>query len=92
MKFRFISNACGIFIGSKGSKLLMDPWLDNGAFEGSWCHFPPLKTKHSDLQDVDIIYLSHIHPDHYDERFFNYRKDIPIVILDSQYNLIFSSE
>jgi len=88
MKFRFICNACGIFIGSKGTTLLMDPWLDDGVFEGSWCNFPQIKTKHSDLQHVDIIYLSHIHPDHYDDRFFNYRKDIPILILDDKYNFL----
>lgn len=88
MRFKFIANACGIFLGSKGTKLLMDPWLDDGVFEGSWCHFPPLKTKHFDLQDVDIIYLSHIHPDHYDQRFFNYRKDIPILVLKNKHNFL----
>ena len=88
MKFKFISNACGEFEGSKGTRLLMDPWLDNGVFEGSWCHYPPLVTKHSDLQDVDFIYLSHIHPDHYDERFFDYDKEKPIIILDNKYNFL----
>jgi UDP-MurNAc hydroxylase len=88
MKFTFIANACGIFTFSKGSRLLMDPWLDDGVFEGSWCHYPPLKTTHRDLQDVDAIYLSHIHPDHYDERYFDYPKDIPIIILKSKYNFL----
>jgi len=88
MKFRFISNACGIFIGSDGTQLLMDPWLDDGVFEGSWCHYPPITTTHQDLQEVDAIYLSHIHPDHYDERYFDYPKDIPIFILDSKFNFL----
>ena len=66
----------------------MDPWLDDGVFEGSWCHYPPLKTQHKDLQDVDAIYLSHIHPDHYDERYFDYPKNIPIYILKSRYNFL----
>lgn len=91
MKFRFIANACGIFIGSDGTQLLMDPWLDDGVFEGSWCHSPPLTTTHQDLQEVDGIYLSHIHPDHYDERFFDYPKDIPILVLDSKYNFLTKS-
>lgn len=69
----------------------MDPWLNDGVFEGSWCHYPPLKTKHSDLQDIDAIYLSHIHPDHYDERYFNYPKNIPIYILKSKYNFLFKN-
>ena len=51
MKFKFISNACGIFTGSDGTELLMDPWLDDGVFEGSWCHYPPLKTTHQDLAE-----------------------------------------
>ena len=88
MKFTFIANACGIFTGSKGTRLLTDPWLNDGVFEGSWCHYPPLKTQHNDLQNVDAIYLSHIHPDHYDERFFNYPKDVPIFLLKSKYNFL----
>ena len=91
MKFTFIANACGIFTFSSGTRLLMDPWLDNGVFEGSWCHYPPVKTSHQDLQEVDAIYLSHIHPDHYDERFFAYPKDIPIFILKSKYNFLFKN-
>ena len=30
MKFTFIANACGIFTFSKKTKLLMDPWLNDG--------------------------------------------------------------
>lgn len=88
MKFTFISNACGVFTFSRGTRLLMDPWLDDGVFEGSWCHCPPLKTTHQDLQNVEAIYLSHIHPDHYDERFFDYPKNIPIFILKSKYKFL----
>ena len=88
MKFTFIANACGIFTGSNGTKILTDPWLDDGVFEGSWCHYPPLKTSHKDLQNVDAIYLSHIHPDHYDERFFDYPKNIPIFILENKYDFL----
>ena len=88
MQFTLIANAYGIFKGSLGTRILTDPWLDDGVFEGSWCHYPPLKTKHSDLQDVDGIYLSHIHPDHYDARFFNYPKNTPIFILKSKYNFL----
>ena len=88
MKFKFIGNAGGIFIGSKGTKILCDPWIVDGIFEGSWFHYPPLKTKISDLQDIDAIYVSHLHPDHYDERNFNFLKDIPIIILDEGPNFL----
>ena len=49
---------------------------------------PPLKTKLSDVQNVDAIYISHIHPDHYDDRYFNFRKDIPIIILNEGPNFL----
>ena len=88
MKFEFIANACGIFTGSKSTKILCDPWIVDGVFEGSWYHYPPLKTKISDIQDVDAIYISHIHPDHYDDRYFNFRKDTPIIILNEGPNFL----
>ena len=88
MKFEFIANACGIFTGSKGTKILCDPWIDNGVFDGSWFHYPPLQTKFRDIKNVDAIYLSHIHPDHYDERFFKYDLNTPIILLDQEPNFL----
>jgi hypothetical protein len=34
VKFKFISNAGGIFTGSNGTKILCDPWIVDGVFEG----------------------------------------------------------
>jgi len=88
MQFKFIGNACGTFVGSKRTKILCDPWIVNGVFEGSWFHYPPLTTKISDLQNVEAIYISHIHPDHYDERNFNFPKNIPLIILNEEPNFL----
>ena len=88
MKFEFLGNAGGIFHGSKGTKILCDPWIVDGVFEGSWFHYPPLKTKLEDLQNIDAIYISHIHPDHFDDRNFNFNKNIPIIILDEGPNFL----
>ena len=89
MKFKFIGNASGIFYGDKGTSLLCDPWIINGVQEGSWAHYPPLETTMEDLLDVDVIYLSHIHQDHYDDRHFTkFRKNIPIIVLDDKYNFL----
>ena len=88
MKFKFIGNAGGIFTGSKGTKILCDPWIVDGVFESAWYHYPPLKTKLSDIQNVDGIYVSHIHPDHYDERHFDFPKDIPLIILNKGPNFL----
>ena len=88
MKFKFIGNAGGIYTGSKGTKILCDPWIVDGVFESAWYHYPPLKTKLSDIQNVDGIYVSHIHPDHYDERHFDFPKDIPLIILNEGPNFL----
>lgn len=89
LSFQFIGNACGIFEGSKGTKILCDPWIVDGVFEGSWCHFHKLSTRMEDLEQVDAIYISHLHPDHFDERYFGtFRKDIPIICLDHGENFL----
>ena len=65
MKLEFISNT-GCFLEHNDIVIGMDIWLTQGAFEGSWFHYPPLrKTKYS-LKDCKYIYISHIHPDHFD--------------------------
>jgi UDP-MurNAc hydroxylase len=88
LSFTFIGNACGIFTGSKGTRVLCDPWLVDGVFEGSWCHYPPVRTRPEDLLDVDAIYVSHLHPDHFDERFFPFSKSTPIIVLDHGPNFL----
>jgi UDP-MurNAc hydroxylase len=71
MDVHLIGNACQIVTPTQGStRLLCDPWIHNGAFEGSWCHVGPLPAESlSYPRDFDLIYVSHIHPDHYDEQF-----------------------
>jgi UDP-MurNAc hydroxylase len=88
LRFTFIANACGVFTGAHGTRLLCDPWLVDGVFEGSWCHFAPLKTQPADVQDVDAIYVSHLHPDHFDVRHFDFDRDKPIVVLDHGPNFL----
>lgn len=88
LSFKFIANACGIFIGKDGTQILCDPWLIDGVFDGSWCHFPKLKTTFSDVKNIDALYISHLHPDHFDERFFEFDKLIPIIVLDHGPNFL----
>ena len=65
MELEFISNT-GCFLEHNGIVIGMDIWLTQGAFEGSWFHFPPLrKTKYTE-KNCHYIYISHIHPDHFD--------------------------
>ncbi len=88
LSFEFIGNACGVFIGKEGSRILCDPWINDGVFDGSWCHYPPLKTTFADIKNVNAIYISHLHPDHFDDRFFSFDKDIPIIVLDHGPNFL----
>ena len=88
MKFKLIGHAVGIFTGSNGTRILCDPWIADGVFEDAWYHYPPLETKLSDIKDIDGIYISHIHPDHYDERYFDFPKDMPLIILNEEPNFL----
>lgn len=82
VKITHIYNAACIY-ESQGVRLLSDPWLIDGAFEGSWAAYPPLKTKVNDLLDCDYLYISHLHPDHYDaETLLHFDKKKLIIIYE----------
>jgi UDP-MurNAc hydroxylase len=74
---------------SSGANILCDPWVNGGAFLGSWFHWPPLPTGfEKELIDApcDGVYISHLHPDHYDPKFIakfsRARPDVPIYIAE----------
>jgi UDP-MurNAc hydroxylase len=70
-----------VLIESNSSKILMDPWILDGEYYGSWNHFPKLNLVESFLQDVTHIYVSHIHPDHFSRKSFDlFNKSIPVLI------------
>lgn len=88
MKIEYIDNACCVY-ERDNFRLLADPWLTNGAFEGSWYHQVGAVRPHADLFTVDALYISHLHPDHYDpETLKKFRKDIPVVVLDHGANFL----
>lgn len=90
MHVNYIDNACAIY-ESKGFRLLSDPWLTDGAFEGSWYHEKGKldNLDWSSILSVDALYISHVHPDHYDPATLSkFRKDIPIYILDTPINFL----
>jgi UDP-MurNAc hydroxylase len=88
LKFEFIANACGIFTGKDGTKILCDPWIMDGVFDGSWCHCPKINTSINDIKSIDAIYISHLHPDHFDDRYFNFDKQTPLIVLDHGPNFL----
>lgn len=82
MKVRYISSAC-VVVEHQGVRVLCDPWLTDGIYYGSWFHYPPLKFQPEDFSDVDWIYLSHIHPDHFDPGTLSrLPRSIPVLILE----------
>ena len=91
MKVKYIYSAC-LEIDCDGFKILTDPWFTPGAYDGSWHHFP--KIDPFDLiSKPDLIYISHIHPDHYDpiflKRLFDKFGEIDVFIPDIKPNYLF---
>lgn len=70
MKIRYIYSAC-VVIETEDTKILCDPWLTDGIHEGSWFIYPPINNPIEVIGEVDFIYISHIHQDHYDPKFLH---------------------
>ncbi len=68
IKVSYIYSAC-IIIETEDCKILCDPWFTEGIYDGSWFHFPKVDDPVKLIREVDFIYISHIHPDHYDPDF-----------------------
>ena len=80
MHLQYLTSA-SVIINDKNTSILCDPWLVDGEYYGSWCHFPELNFKPEDFNYVDFIYLSHIHPDHSSVKTLKkMNKNIPILI------------
>ena len=64
-------------------KILMDPWLVDGEYFGSWSHFPKYNINDNldEINSYNAIYISHIHPDHCSDKTLKLiDKNIPIYI------------
>ena len=48
MKVTYIGHAC-IMMESGGTRILMDPWLTDPTYHGTWWHYPPLALGVRDL-------------------------------------------
>tara|TARA_Y100001938_G_scaffold119717_1_gene165986 strand:- start:1248 stop:2585 length:1338 start_codon:yes stop_codon:yes gene_type:complete len=80
MKTTFLSSAT-VLVEHKNTKILTDPWLTGEEFYGSWTHYPPLNVDFSKFDDVDYIYISHIHPDHMSQGTLEkLNPNIPVII------------
>ena len=64
IKVKYIYSAC-IITETPDIKILHDPWFTDGIYDGSWFQFPKVADPINSIGNVDLIYISHIHPDHY---------------------------
>ncbi len=82
MNVTYIGHAC-ILVESGGTRILMDPWLVDPTYHGTWWHYPPLKLGLRDLPKIDYLYISHEHPDHFDPATLRQLdKDVTVIIAD----------
>jgi UDP-MurNAc hydroxylase len=80
LKVTYLQNA-GVIIENNGEKILCDPWLIDGCYYGAWHHYPKFEFNPKEFEDIDYIYISHIHPDHFDVKTLSQlKKDIPVLI------------
>jgi len=82
VKITYLQNA-GVIIENEGEKILCDPWLVDGCYFGSWYHYPKFDFNPQEFDDINYIYISHIHPDHFDPKTLKkLKKSIPVLIHD----------
>jgi UDP-MurNAc hydroxylase len=77
-----------VLVEAGSRKILMDPWLEDGEYYGSWAHVPAVEIDYRLFDDIDYIYISHIHPDHLSRRTLKrLPRHVPVLIhsYDSQF-------
>lgn len=80
MQVTYLGHAA-ILVDVDGTRILMDPWLTDPTYHGTWFHYPPLVLGPRDLPKIHYLYVSHEHPDHFDPpTLAQLDKDIHVVI------------
>jgi len=65
MEFKVLSHA-GLQVQSKsGKSLICDPWILGSSYWRSWWNYPPVSRELVNSLKPDVIYLTHIHWDHF---------------------------
>lgn len=64
MRITLVSHA-SILIRTRDAVILTDPWYLGKAFNDSWTLYPPAAYDESMLDQVDFLWISHEHPDHF---------------------------
>jgi L-ascorbate metabolism protein UlaG (beta-lactamase superfamily) len=64
MKLTFLNHSCFI-VEHNHVKILCDPWLEGSVFVRGWKHLAPSPINYEDFKDIQYIWFSHEHPDHF---------------------------
>lgn len=77
MKISVLSHAC-VLIETCGIKIITDPWFFGTAFNDGWSldPAPDYEAYSYLLRDVDLVWLSHEHPDHFHIPTLRYLADV----------------
>ena len=78
---RYLGHA-GFVVEHAGVRLLIDPWF-HAAFLGAWFPFPDNRDLLPGVLGTrpDLLYLSHLHEDHFDERVLEHLdRDVRVVL------------
>jgi UDP-MurNAc hydroxylase len=93
IELTYIYSAC-VISKTKDVTVLHDPWFSEGAYDGSWYHFPKIINPLDIIGNIDLIYISHIHPDHYDpvflREYFSRYGEKEIIIADYAKNYLYT--
>lgn len=68
IKVTYYYSAC-VGLRTPETSILCDPWFTDGVYDGSWYQYPKLAAPLEAIGPYDYVYISHIHPDHYDAKF-----------------------
>jgi UDP-MurNAc hydroxylase len=66
VRITYLAHA-SLLVEAGGIRLVTDPWLDGPTYLNAWWHFPAPAARADDLRDVDYVYLTHEHVDHFHE-------------------------
>ena len=94
-KLYYHNSAC-VTIASSNINILCDPWLTSHCYYGMWGKKPSSVNPFDTLVDIDYIFISHIHPDHYCpeslNKIFSIYGPKPILVADwgSSVNILYN--
>jgi UDP-MurNAc hydroxylase len=81
VKIKFYGNAFLKVELDSGQSVVCDPWILDGAYYGSWFHYPPIVVTEEIYNETEFIYISHLHPDHFDAQSLKlFDRSIPVII------------